>query len=371
MTIHTMREIRPNVWKIRVYAGLSPDGRQMMKVKTFEAKGQRAAERAAEAHATAIRKALKADSDQRGTVGGLVAECLKHRGSKDSLTTMRRRETIAKQIVKDLGSIQLGKLTGRDIDQWYDKLRTQKDEHGKLLRTESTVHHYHRVFAAFLHQGERWGMLHADPLKRVEPPKRRKARTPDMPTPEQVKAMADDATPALGLAIRIAVATGLRRGEILGLRYSDLDGVRLRVERTAIEDPSAKHGVTVKPKLKHDKPRWITIDSGTAEAIRAYRTLAEDGPILASHVDPMTARRPGWLTLAWSRLATKHGLTCRWHDLRHLHVSLLDDAGVPMAVISERIGHERLSTTQDIYNHAKAGRDVLAADVIGRILDGS
>jgi len=171
----------------------------------------------------------------------------------------------------------------------------------------------------------------------------------------------------------LAGHAGLRRGELCGLRWQDVDlDARLLVVRQQVVQVG--HRVVVgKPKTASGEDRPVDLDAGTVRILRAWkrRQAAErlqSGP--AWHDTGLLFTRPdgsGWhpqqVTKRFRQLATAAGLPpCRLHDLRHLSASLQLAAGVDIAVVSKRLGHSALSFTCDTYCHliGKAGRQ--AAD---------
>lgn len=176
----------------------------------------------------------------------------------------------------------------------------------------------------------------------------------------------------LGLVWRLAAATGLRRGEFLGLRWCDVDLDRRTI--TVRRALTVVDGVARLKRPKTSRTRTLTIDRVTAEALAAHRQAAavhagdpewdlvftEDG----RHVDPMR------VTLEFRRAVRASGLpTLHLHSLRHTHASLLLAKGVPIKVVSERLGHATVALTLDIYAHVLPAQDGAAADVFGELLD--
>ena len=175
--------------------------------------------------------------------------------------------------------------------------------------------------------------------------------------------------------------TGMRRGEALGLRWSDVDleNGRLSVRRALI--PSGREVIVSEPKTIKGR-RVIAIDPGTIEVLKgqAARQLdeqkewddawVETGLVFTQEngaaLDPETVTR-------YFRQAVKRSMlpAIRLHDLRHTHATLALQAGIHPKVVSERLGHATISITLDTYSHAvPAMQEEAAALIAGLVFAG-
>jgi len=180
----------------------------------------------------------------------------------------------------------------------------------------------------------------------------------------------------------LALATGMRRGELVALRWSDLHARTVHVARALTEvDHQVKSGPT-----KGKRSRVVSIDDGTMRMLARHRAeqvkVADQFGVkldkradryvfanLAADPKGQIPFPPTWVTHGWvrtCRAATVTGL--RFHDIRHRHATSLLEAGVPMHVVSARLGHAQVSTTLDIYARPDAGQDRAAARVIGQAM---
>ena len=178
---------------------------------------------------------------------------------------------------------------------------------------------------------------------------------------------------------RLAAMTGMRRGEILGIRWHDLDLDRARLSvRQAL--------VAVGYEVLHSTPkshsaRVIDLDAETVELLRAHRCqqdtervqwgadyMDQDLVVAKENGEPI---HPHTFSQAFERLIAKASLrTIRLHDLRHTHATLALKAGVPVKVISERLGHESPSFTLKQYAHVIPGMQAEAAAQVAAMIDG-
>ena len=178
----------------------------------------------------------------------------------------------------------------------------------------------------------------------------------------------------------LAASTGMRRGEVLGLRWVDVD---LELARVAVRQTRVLAGrqvVTSEPKTSRGR-RSIALDPRTVAALRSWRAaqLEErlawgaawtDSGLVFTREDG-TPMHPEWLSDAFDwRIRTTGLPRIRFHDLRHTHASLGLAAGVPVKVMSERLGHSTSSFTADAYQHVTPALEGHAASTVARLVFG-
>lgn len=238
----------------------------------------------------------------------------------------------------------------------------------------ASVRQIHAIIRGALGQAVKWEWIDRNVALLASPPKLR--RQPIRPPTAQVigvllaKAETDD--PTLALAVRLAVATGARRGELCALRWSDVDleaGV-VHIARAVVE-VTGRGSVVKAPKSYAD--RWVSIDAGTVAALHKHRANASqssDAYILSRHPSGSRPWTPSNLTAHWINLCKAAGAPgIRFHDLRHFSVSHLLDAGISLPAVAARHGHRDANVTLGIYGHAIDERDRQAADLMGRALN--
>jgi integrase len=184
------------------------------------------------------------------------------------------------------------------------------------------------------------------------------------------------------MAVLMAGVTGARRGELCGLRWSDIDPARgqLTIAR------SIRHALDktelIVATTKTGRARRVSLDARTLELLADYRRQAERWASAASvsiasagymlSLDPtgLTPLKPDTVTAGFGRAARRVGAHLRFHDLRHMSASLLIGAGTDVLTVASRLGHADPSTTLRIYAHAFEARDRQAAEVMGALLPG-
>jgi integrase len=176
------------------------------------------------------------------------------------------------------------------------------------------------------------------------------------------------------MALRIAAVTGMRRGEVLGLRWSDIDFVRgsLSVNR-AVSCTGYEIHIN-RPKTSNSR-RSIDLDSATIARLRSWQVECSTIPARVGGDAPVFARgngevfHPHLLSQAFDRLQTRAALPrVRLHDLCHTHATLMLKHGVPLKVVSERLGHSSPAFTMAVYQRVLPGMQRDAADRFSQLI---
>jgi integrase len=373
-----MRERRPGVWGLEVYLGRDPvTGRKRWKTQTFHGKKRQAQKALAVMVAGA---GVERAPATEGTFAYLLNEWMKLVKRDRSPTTHQEyRRIVDKVIVPRLGAIALHDLTPHHLDQLYQA------ESERI--SANSVGQVHAICRRALNVAVKWGWIEINPAHRTTPPARTKAeiRPPALQSYFDLLTVADEIDRDFGVLVRVAAATGCRRGELCGLQWGDLDWTsgRLAVRRAVavVKGAKGRRDVIVKP-TKSKQTRTLRLDQDTLNLLAGYlihcRAWAErdaDGlgreAFMFSHVpDRAEPLRPPWVTDAFARARTEAGMDSSiWlHGLRHLNGSLQLAAGVPLATVSGRLGHTVQTTTLGFYSHSMPGEDERAAEKLGALL---
>ncbi|WP_062010827.1 tyrosine recombinase XerC [Aureimonas sp. AU4] len=310
------------------------------------------------------------------TVAQFLDRWLTHEKASVAPKTHERYTEIArKNIMPLIGSTTLAKLKVEAIDAAWTKALASGRRNGKGGLSPRTVHHMRRVLIKALNQAVVWEMIPKNPATLSKPPKvERKA----------MSAYGSDTTAQLLEAVRgtriyvpvlLAVMCGLRRGEVVALRWKDVElgdnQRRLSVVATAEQ---TKTGVRQK-ETKTGRGRVVDLSASmTAELLRHRAAQAEEQLRLGVRVTPdsfVVAQvdgqplQPNSLTHEWVRILAKSDLPrIRFHDLRHSHATQMLAAGVHPKVAQERLGHSTIAITLDIYSHVMPGMGASAAELV-------
>lgn len=249
----------------------------------------------------------------------------------------------------------------------------------------STVTVCRRLLSTAFNRGIEWEIIVKNPFKGIRIKQERKEYV--VWTPEQVATFLDavryscehnNGNWSYYVAFCIAIHAGMRKSEILGLRWSNVDlaNKQIYVKESIHElyGKGAKH--VDDPKSKAGR-RTIIIDDTLATELERHKSRQQkeevatplppnDYIITTSQLKPIHPRN---LTAVMYRIITAENLPrLRFHDLRHTHASLLLSAGVSPKVIQERLGHSNIQTTMNIYSHVLPSLQQEAADKIGEML---
>lgn len=360
----SIKKLGPGKYQAVLYAGRDVLHKERRVTKVFYARNDTEAGKVAPFDE--LRARGKEASTEAGTMRQLADRWVKAKRVKgDSPATLDGLASHVASIKKHLGRVKVTDLNGEHVDAWLEVLRTEKTAR---RRSEATIHHYYATLRTMLRWARRKRLVSIIATEEADSPKPRKYEAAP-PTGAAVQVAIAAAGGDFRVALELLAATGMRRGEVVGLRWSDLDGTRLRIARSIVEVDGG--GYIVKPP-KSDKPRTVSLTSETVATLDAHRealqarspNLNADAymfPALRLAEDGSEPHRPTWVNLNWSRIKRITGIKCRPHDLRHWHASELLTHGVPMSVVSKRLGHSKESTTSDIYSHVLEEHDDEAA----------
>lgn len=301
-------------------------------------------------------------------------------GSQVRPTTQARyRQSVERHLVPHLGGIRLQALTVEDLDRCYAALVRGGGVDGRPLAPK-TVRNAHGVVRTALGDAVQRGYLSRNVAEHARLP--RVVRT-DMRTwtADQLRTfLTHVAEDRLAAMWTLYATTGLRRGEVLGLRWADLDLEAGQLTVRHVLTVAEGRVIVTEPKTAKGR-RTIALDSSTVAALRRHRVRQleervaadvawQDGDYVFTWHDgrPLHPQSP----TKWMRKhADAAGLPAiRLHDLRHTWASLALRAGVPAKVVSERLGHANISITLDVYTHALPAMDAEAADTVARAIFG-
>jgi integrase len=275
-------------------------------------------------------------------------------------------------LIPALGAIPLARLAPAAIQGFYAEALSSGRLDGKGGLSAQTVRHLDRTLHVALERARRLRLIATNPADDVDPPRVERRPMTTLRPEEQAALLAAACGTDLHLPVLLALATGCRRGEILGLSWSalNLDAGLLHVVRVVEQTRS---GVRLKPPKSDRSRRVVPLPQTAIEALRQHKIAqAEEhlrlglGPL--DLLFPRWAAAPGHFSAAFSRLADRAGVDTRFHDLRHGHVSDLLAAGLHPGLVSERVGHSSVAFTLDRYAHTTPAMHAAAAEQIDLML---
>ncbi|HXF37414.1 MAG TPA: site-specific integrase [Actinomycetota bacterium] len=309
-------------------------------------------------------------------------------------TRQLERLIVEAYIVPHIGGVRLEDLGTEVLASFYATLAREGGRGRRPLRGK-TVRNVHAVLRKALADATRWrphALLARNPLDGLEPPRRDDSVERQAWTAEEVRrflaAVADDRLAAIW---RLALATGLRRGELLGLWWDDirLEEREVRVRRQVLSKVAGEGPrLYVRGTLKGRRERLVRFDEATAAALRAWRARqAEErlafGPAYRSHGGlgieaPWVITEPDGYVINPDTLLSRWKAACRragvreipLHAARHTYAMLSLRAGVRLDLVSRQLGHASIGTTADVYGHDDPEAARQAAATLAALLDG-
>jgi len=356
----SLTEVRQGVWRLRWYTGIDPfTGRRTQQQETFSGTRKAATKRLSECLA-----AVEPSSSM--TLGALIA--MHADQAQLAADTKQRYDYALRHLSEPVRAWRLDTITSPMIAELYRRL--EADGVGT-----QTIHKIRTALSSAFRHGIEWGVIDRNPCRGVRPPALER-RTYVVPTVDQLRTMiaiADTKPGVFPVWVRLALGSGARRIEVLRLQWRNVtfDGDIARIE-------------VVTAKTKGQRRRTIVLDAQTAAALRAWRaraaeralavgtTLGPEAYVVSDDAASAVPWRPELATKRLNALSAKAGCPgARLHDLRHAHATMLIEAGVSMRTVADRLGHTRVSTTQDIYGHLLPGADDAAAATFGELMGGT
>ena len=316
----------------------------------------------------------------RSTVGEYLVETWlpARRVNLRASTVLGYQKVIQRRIVPYIGDELLAALDAATLEHFYARLLAGGGEGGRQLSAK-TVANTAGVLSIALADAVRLKLVPHNVANDARLPRRRRPEMTAWTEAEAGAFLASVADDRLFPLWRLALATGLRRGELAGLRWRDVDLTegRLTVASTRVV---ADVVVTGEPKTRAGA-RVVSLDPETVTALAAWRRQqAEErlavGPAWQDHglvfVDQVgVPPHPETMTRWWRESVARAGLPpIRLHDARHTAATMLLRAGVPVKVVAQRLGHADVAVTMRVYQHVTAQDDRSAADATGRALGG-
>lgn len=284
-------------------------------------------------------------------------------------TAERYYELLNNQIIPHVGQTPLQKLKPADIEAWHATLKTSGRRIGKGGLATLTIRHAHRLLSKALKEGMRHDLIVRNVAASEQPPKVERKEVVVLDR-DQVKLLVERLRGhAMYPIVIVALFTGMRRGELLALKWHrvDLDSKHITVCE-AVEE-TQRGGIRFKTPKTDSGTRDVSLPEIVVETLRDHRRqqlelrvrlglgkLADDALVFpALDGSPQSPRA---FSREWGYVAARIGLPqITWHSLRHTHASHLIDAGIDVVKISRRLGHSKPTVTLDVYGHLLDKRD--------------
>ena len=317
------------------------------------------------------------------TLGEYLSEWLAAMESNVVDTTFRAYEqSMRNWVVPRLGLVRLAEVSPMHLRSLQTELLRDGRVDGKGGLAPRSVASCRRVLSQALKDAVRWGLLIRNPMDAVDPPRVVDAEMvtwSDTQARAFLHAVVGDRLYAMWV---LFLTTGVRRGELAGLRWDDvdLDRATMAIVRNRVSAGRGKAVSTHQPKTRRGR-RNVALDVTSVEVLRAHRTaqLQERMRLGPAWVDSGyvfcgvggAALHPDTITATFKSIIRDLDVPqIRLHDLRHTSATLALKAGVHPKVVSERLGHAAVSITLDLYSHVLDSMQAEAAEQIGDVVFG-
>ncbi|WP_255283607.1 site-specific integrase [Priestia megaterium] len=282
------------------------------------------------------------------------------------------------RIIPFFGEMRLEKIKPLHILDFLKSLEKEglRKDGKKGSLSSSTIEYNHRILKNILNRAVEWKLIQNNPMENIKKPKRTQKETSvyDNHEAELLIESLNEEEDMWCIMIKLAITTGLRRGELLGLewRYVDLDKGTIQVKQ-AITYVNKQH-IIREPKTKNSI-RTVTLPEVLVNELKKYKSVWNKKRLKANELwegGEYQFLFTGWngkpihpssVTTWWRRFVKRNDLRyIRFHDLRHTSATLLINKGVHAKIISTRLGHADIRTTMNIYGHALQEADREAAN---------
>lgn len=287
------------------------------------------------------------------------------------------RRNVELHVVPRIGHVPLRRLREHHIDSLYADLLANGRADGRGGLDPKTVLEVHIILRKALADACRRGLTVRNVVANADPPKRRRPKGEIRAwNADQLQAFLTAAkSERLFPAFWLAANTGMRRSEVLGLRWSDIDlaTAHLSVNRALVSVAYELHESRGKTR---NSSRWVDLDDATVTVLERWRDAVEtelgrqvtdDDYVFCTPTGAPT--HPDRFSQIFNKTVARAQVPRRrLHDLRHTHATLLLKAGVPVKVVSERLGHATPAFTMATYQHVLPGMQAEAARTFASVL---
>ena len=311
-------------------------------------------------------------SPDRMTVAALLNRWLRDYAEPSvAPSTFAKYGQQARRVAAMIGSVGLRDLRPAHVQTVHARLREQG------LSAQSVVHH-HRVLRSALAWAMRMQLVATNPADSVKPPRVERHEMRFLDEADVARLLSTCEDDEQRRLIFVALQTGLRIGELMALRWSDVDfeAGRASVSRSL---QYLHRSLQFRPTKTARGRRSISISSATVTVLRQQRGVQLERRLRAGSAyddhdliwgDELgRPKSPPAVSTRFMRMARRSGFDgLRFHDLRHTSATLALKAGIPAKVVSERLGHSKVAFTLDTYAHVLPDMEQAAAEAMDSMI---
>ena len=371
-----------NRYKMVVSSGFNAQGKRDRRSKTVTATSKKELEDMYSKFKTEVRTGLFMNNTNLTFREFVETQWLVDNEVKDLApkTLSRYQNMLDQRILPEIGHVKLSEVNRNHVNKIYDNMSQQgarlDGKNGGL--SGKTILHHHRLLSKIFNSAVLWELIAASPMKMVKAPKAARKIAAFYDDEQVLDLIAclnelDESQFKYRVMTMLAIFTGMRRGEILGIEWQDIDYDKktIFIQRTSQYLPG-KGVFTKEPKTELSK-REITIPDSIIALLKDYKLYQEaeikrlgnlwklsDRLFTTWDGEPMN---PDTITDWFGKFVKQNNLPhVNFHGLRHTNVSLLIADGVDVRTIASRVGHANPTTTLNFYSHMFRKSDQMASD---------
>ena len=288
-------------------------------------------------------------------------------------------DIVNNRLIPSVGSIMLTKLTPEHLQKLYSEWLKSGRLDGKGGLDPRTVQHYHQCFHRALETAIKWGMVSRNVADAVDPPKVKQHEIRVLEEDEIYRILAASKSTGYYELIFLALYTGMRRSELLGLKWGDVDLLMGQISVSRSLHHLRNGNTDIRPPKTAKGKRLIALSPDANLMLQAYwqklcselgKQLKDSDYVFAD--ESGSNLLPDSVTKAWIRLMRRvHVPDAPLHCLRHTHASLMLKQGIHPKIVQERLGHASIGITLDTYSHVVPGLQEEAAKAFDKALRGN
>lgn len=302
--------------------------------------------------------------------------------------TARRYKECLARAVEALGHLKLDQVKPLHLVEFYNELRREgarKDgREGRLA--EASVLYHHRVLSSLFSRAVKWELIAVNPASKVDPPKvrRKQPEAYDHEQTARILAALEEEPLKYKVLVILALATRIRRGELLGLEWRDINFENNTIEVRQASQYLPEKGVFTKEPKTETSRRVISVPSSVMELLKQYKAHQAEERLKVGDLWEESGRlfttwngrpmHPDTATSWFAEFLERHGLPRMKFQalqaLRHTSATLLIAEGISLKNVSRRLGHADTRTTDMFYTRALESVDRKAAKVLDNIISG-
>lgn len=310
------------------------------------------------------------------TVGDYLDAWLEVVGPRLRPTSWNSYRQAVEHVKAKVGAVPLQSLAPLDVENLYRELLATRGRQGRTL-SPKTVRGIHVVLRKALADAERLGLVVRNAAAAAKSPVPPKHEHTTWTAPELAAFLSSLSDERLSATFVLLATTGMRRGEALGVRWSDIDLDRARVSIVQTITTVRDKPVISPPKTARSR-RLVSLDPETVAALRDHRrrqneerlraggSWSTEGDFVFTNEVGEPIHPSAFSRLFATRVRQAKLPTIRLHDLRHTYATVALGAGVHPKIVSERLGHATIAVTLDLYSHVTPAIDSEAAALVAR-----